>query len=566
MVFNKLLNHCFVKLKQWWPWLGYFFIFSLAFIVFIYVLLPPGVLCPDSFYHTKMALIMKDQGLIQNFPWTQFTTYKDLFVDHHFGYHLLLIPFLSIPTPKNLDAISAEIDPLIKAKLGTAFFAALVFLALYWFCRFLKIKRPMIWALTGFLVSPFLVRLSLIRAPAISLIIMILGFYFILRKKYLGLFILSFFYVWIYGAWPLMLVVVIIYCLASATRELVDKWPTTQNQKSKIKNFTFYIVFLHFTRSIFNKINLKLIFTCISGLTLGLVVNPYFPKTFSFYWFQTIKIGFLNYQNKIGVGAEWYPFDPGTFFLNALPILIPWAISLAWFIVSKKQQKTLSWFFAFISSFFILYTLKARRNIEYFIPSAILFSGVIFSQISERINWYKIKNRFKQYFKGPENIFYFIVTVFLITLIVFFMGFYLNFSVKRLHKSHYELSRPLNHFQLASHWLKKNTQAGEIVFQSNWGIFPELFYFNTKNYYINGLDQTFMYEKDKELYQDWLNLVSHKVNPNQTAQILKERFQASYVLVDKNDKNFGKLLKKSKSLKQVYEDEQAIIYQINYAP
>lgn len=559
-----MTNSLISKLKKDWIWLGYFFIFSFAFVVFLYLLVPPGILCPDSFYHTKMALLIKEQGLIKDFPWTQFTTYKNLFVDHHFVYHLLLIPFLSIPSPENLDYFSLEIDPLIKAKVGTAFFAALAFLSIYWLCRRLKIKGSLIWALIGFLIPSFLLRLSLIRAPGISIIILILGSYFIVKKKYLGLFLLSLFYVWTYGAWPLILVAVFLYCLASAVKKTVDQWPKIQSQMSKIKNFGFYVVISRFTRSVFSKNNIKLVLSCITGLAAGLVINPYFPKTFSFYWLQTFKIALLNYQNKIGVGAEWYPSDLQTFFVTTLPILIPWIISLAWFVFKMKKQKTSSWFFAFISAFFLLYALKARRNIEYFVPFTILFSGIVFTQIIKKINWKNVKNHFKACFRGPENIFYFIISIFIITCVSVSLGLYLNLSVRNLYQEYQKNSRPLNHLQQASYWLKNHAQPKEIVFQSNWGIFPQLFYFNSQNYYINGLDQTFMYEYDKELYQNWLDLVSYRVSPEQTADILKEKFNASYVLADKNDDQFVKLLKKSKSLKEVYQDGQAIIYQINH--
>lgn len=559
-----MIDSLLVQFKKNRAWLGHLFIFSFAFVVFLYLLVPPGILCPDSFYHTKMALLIKERGLIKDFPWTQFTTYKDLFVDHHFVYHLLLIPFLSIPSPENLDYFSLEIDPLIKAKVGTAFFAALAFLSIYWLCRRLKIKGSLIWALIGFLIPSFLLRLSLIRAPGISIIILILGSYFIVKKKYLGLFLLSLFYVWTYGAWPLMLVAVFLYCLASAVKNTANQWAEIKNQTSKIKNFGFYILISRFTRSVFSKNNVKLVLSCITGFAAGLIINPYFPKTFSFYWLQTFKIAFLNYQNKIGVGAEWYPSDLQTFFVTTLPILIPWIISLAWFAFKMKKQKTSSWFFAFISAFFLFYALKARRNIEYFIPFAILFNGIIFTQIIKKINWKNVKNHFKTCFSGPENIFYFIISIFIITCVSVSLGLYLNLSVRNLYQEYQKNSRPLNHLQQASYWLKNHAQPKEIVFQSNWGIFPQLFYFNSQNYYINGLDQTFMYEYDKELYQNWLDLVSYRVSPEQTADILKKKFNASYVLADKNDDRFVKLLKKSKSLKEVYQDGQAIIYQINH--
>jgi len=549
---NRLSNW----LKKNWSWLSYLLVFSIGFIVFLYLLVPPGILCPDGFYHTKMALIMKDQGLVQNFPWTQFTTYKDLFVDHHFVYHLSLIPFLSLPTPDNLDIFSAELDPLIKAKLGTAFFAALVFLFIYWLCRRLKIKLPFIWTLSGFLVSYFVLRLSLIRAPSLSLILLILGFYFILKKKYLGLFLVCFFYVWTHGTWPLILIVAILYCLSQTVKNLIINWTNifVENKEKLFQIIKYSFVYF------FEKSNVKILSTCVIGLFLGLIINPYFPKTLPFYWLQTIKIGVLNYQNTIGVGIEWYSPDPGMLFFSVLPILIPWLISLAWFVTNKREQKSSSWFFVFVSTFFLLYTLKARRNVEYFIPSAIFLNGLIFTQIIIKINWENLKKRLKNYFQGPDNIFYFITTIISGILLTFFVGFYLNFSIKNLFQSYTNESRGLNSLQMASHWIKTNVQPKEIIFQSNWAIFPQLFYFNTQNYYINGLDQTFMYEKNKELYQDWLDLVSYHVDPNQTARILKEKFNASYVLVDKNDIQFSKLTKKSKFLQEVYKDDQAIIY------
>ncbi|MDA2935750.1 hypothetical protein MYX06_00815 [Patescibacteria group bacterium AH-259-L05] len=539
MINNKLL------IINKWPWLGYFFVFALGFIIFIYILIPPGIIGPDSFYHTKMALMIQEQGLIKSFPWTQFTTYKYLFVDHHFGYHYLLIPFLSLPSPQNLDPSSLEIDQLIKAKLGTAFFAALVFVMIYWFLKRFKIKGALLWTLLTFLLTPFLLRLSLIRAPAISLIILILGFYLIIKKKYMLLFLLSFIYVWTHGTWPLILVVVVIYCLANAIKELINKWPH-----------------IHILKIFFNKTNIKLLLTCVSGLAAGLIINPYFPKTLPFYWFQTIKIAIINYSNKIGVGAEWYPFDPSLLIIVLLPLLIFWVIATAWFITRVKKQNTTTWFFTLLSVFFLLYSYKAQRNIEYFIPPALFLSAFIFGQMKVYINWKNIKNNIAKLFQGPEGIFYFLFSIFFAVFIGFFIIFYLNFSIVRLH-TQYKEKRPINQFQMASHWLKNNTQKGEIIFQSDWDIFPQLFYFNTHNYYINGLDQTFMYEYDKELYTAWHNIVSGKTSPQDILQTISKKFNASYVFIDKKqDKTFAKLLKKSPQFKKTYEDGEAIIYKI----
>lgn len=542
-----MINNKLSMISKQRPWLGYFFIFTLGFIIFLYILIPPGIVGPDSFYHTKMALLIKENGLIQDFPWTQFTTYKDLFVDHHFVYHYLLVPFLNIPSPENLDVLSQEIEPLIKAKLGSAFFAALVFVMLYWFLRRFKIKWALLWTLLAFFLAPLILRLSLIRAPAISLIIFILGFYFIIKKKYILLFILSFIYVWTYGAWPLILITVIIYCLANAVKELINKWPRIQIFKTS-----------------FNKTNLKLVLSCASGLTAGLIINPYFPKTLPFYWFQTVKIAMVNYGAKIGVGAEWYPFDPSLLIFSVLPLLIFWLIAIAWFITKIKKQTTSAWFFALLSIFFLLYTYKARRNIEYFIPPALFFSAFMFNSIKEYINWTNVKNQFFKAMKSAENILYFIIIIFTAFITIFFSVSYINTSVYQLRLRYKNEAYPLTYLQKSSHWLKNNTEKGEIVFQSNWDIFPQLFYFNTYNYYINGLDQTFMYEYSNELYDEWLKIVSGKTDTNKVAEIISQKFKSNYIMVTKDNKPFISLLKRSPSLIKTYEDAKAIIYKITY--
>ncbi len=560
MVLNNLKLFYFKHLSG--RRIRYVFLFGFVFLIFLYVIMPAGFLCPDGFYHTKMALMIKEQGLVKDFPWLYFTTYRNLFVDHHLGYHLLLIPFLSLPSPSGLDNFGVEIEPLLKAKIATVFFASLVFVFIYWFCCRLKIRRPLFWALLPIVIYPFVARLSLTRAPAISIIIQVLVFYFILKEHFWGIFLLSFFYVLFYGAWPLMIIIIFLYCLAGAAQKLSADWNDLfQNQSlTKIKRITVELKTL--IKHFFTKTNLKIILFGAGGLLAGLIINPYYPKTFDFYWLQTIKIALVNYHDKIGVGAEWYPPTVQTFYVSNLPVLILWAVSLGCFISLLKQQKKQTWFFALVSLFFLAYTAKAQRNIEYFVPTAIFFSGLILSQLKP-INWTKVKNKLKEIFlTSPESASYFTLSVIFLIIVLFFVGFYVNFGLTNLRKNYKSNSLSLNYLQKASFWLKNNSQPNEIIFQSEWDIFPPLFYFNTKNYYINGLDQTFMYEFDQDLYWKWFNLVNAKTPPDKTAEILKQKFQASYVLATTRNKNFKRLLERSPGLEKVYEDEEAKIYKI----
>ncbi len=122
----KKIYH-FIKINK----LGSFIFFAFIFIILLWIALPPNLTCPDGFYHTKMAILMKEQGVVKNFPWMYFTTYRENFVDQHFGYHLFLIPFLFLPSPKNLDAFSLETEPLLKTKLAAVILSSFVFLLIY---------------------------------------------------------------------------------------------------------------------------------------------------------------------------------------------------------------------------------------------------------------------------------------------------------------------------------------------------------------------------------------------------------------------------------------------------
>lgn len=57
-----------------------------------------GVPEHDSYYHVAMAAMLPEHGLLAQFPWLQYTYFRDQgddFVSHHWGFHLLLLPFVT---------------------------------------------------------------------------------------------------------------------------------------------------------------------------------------------------------------------------------------------------------------------------------------------------------------------------------------------------------------------------------------------------------------------------------------------------------------------------------------
>lgn len=529
--------------------LKYLSLFIIAFAIFSFFQYSPTFPDPDSFYHAKMAVLIRDQGIVKDFPWLQFTVLKDYYIDHHFLYHVSLIPFVIF------------LDPLVGIKLATALFGALFILIFYWFLQKFKIKYAFFYSLFLLISGPFIFRINLAKASSLSLIFLFFGFYFIARRKLWPLFFLSFFYVWSYGGWPLMLVLTSFYILAEIISDFVKKF---KKENSEIKNPGAAIKI--FVRTLFSRENVKLFFTCFGGLLAGLVINPYFPKNLTFYWHQIIKIAVINYQNKIGVGAEWYPYGFGDLISNASLVFVLLIVSLAVFFVNfikkftddKKimppENKKVPMILAtiFCAVFFLLITLRARRNVEYFIPFAVLMGAFALDQPFSFFGKYWLT--FKNWWQKRKVLASLLCLYFI--LMIPFTAVRNILSVKQQFLNGGSTQK----YRGVAEWLKNNTREGAIIFHNDWDDFPALFYYNTHNYYIAGLDPTFMYDYDKNLHKQWVDITTGK--QDNISEIVKNNFRSEYVFVDKDHIALENNLKRDGHFKMVYKDEEGKIYQL----
>lgn len=121
-------------------------------------------------------------------------------------------------------------------------------------------------------------------------------------------------------------------------------------------------------------------------------------------------------------------------------------------------------------------------------------------------------------------------------------------------------SKPADRYAQASSWLHQNTPEGARVFQTDWDDFPRLFFYNTWNSYLIGLDPTYLQLKDKELYELWVDITKGKVEGS--ARLIYERFAAEYVFTDLAHDDFIDKADGDENLTEVFRDEEAIIYRI----
>ena len=121
-------------------------------------------------------------------------------------------------------------------------------------------------------------------------------------------------------------------------------------------------------------------------------------------------------------------------------------------------------------------------------------------------------------------------------------------------------AKPFDLYADASHWLEANTPKDSRVFQTDWDDFPRLFYYNTHNTYLIGLDPTYMQLYDANLYALWVLITQGDVKD--PSQIIAGRFGSQYIHTDLKHGDFIKVAENDPGLVEVYRDDQAVLYEV----
>src|SRR5262245_39407470 len=152
------------------------FVFSAAVLAYIQFA-SPNIPDHDGYYHIKMAELIRSSGLPTPFPYLPFTIINEKgYADHHMLLHVIQIPFTFIK------------DLRFGAKLSAVFCAAIAFTTFFWLLRAFGIPYPWLWLILLFASSSaFLYRMSIPRAPSLSLALQIIAFYFIINRPFKSL-------------------------------------------------------------------------------------------------------------------------------------------------------------------------------------------------------------------------------------------------------------------------------------------------------------------------------------------------------------------------------------------
>lgn len=490
---------------------------------------------PDGFYHAKMAMFLREGTLLKELPWMQYSSISQRFTDHQLLYHLFLVPFTFIG------------NPLIGVKVSAVVFSALMGSSFYWLFKKLQIIWPWLWVFLIISLADLNFRVSLIKVNSWSLIFICLLIYGLYHKKAWLTFVLSFFFVWLYGGWPIALLIGLMFWLATKAYD--------HAHHKKIKLFHRKLVITWEERHKFIA-NQKILLFLAGGLLAGVIINPYFPYNLKFYYEQFFLIGVVNYGYLFPVGAEWYSSSPMQVMSSGSHFFALAIIAFVILFFNHKKISHFTWLSLGLSILFFFLTIKSRRFVEYYLPFLLFFNASAWTDIIKKIGFKTITKYLVSLSYWQKIYLSLCSTVFVIIL--------MPSVYQKILETKIPSRSPMNQYQPVSSWLKNNAKPQSVVLNTNWSEWPMLFYHNDQNYYIIGLDFSFMYFYDPILQKKYLDITRGDLKDN-LAQEITENFGAQYILLEKTrHAKLNENLKKDQNILLVYEDKEFIVYQIIY--
>ena len=439
--------------------------------VFWYLQFSTGSLCCgdyDAYYHFRWSRMLWEGMRTGHFPPSfdalPLTTLnpKD-YVDHHFLFHILQIPFTFFS------------DFQTGAKLGTWLFACLAVFSCYWLLVRNRISYPLVWlvAVIGS-AAPFLYRMNMGKAMSVSIVLLVIGLHLFFERKYRWLLPLAFVFALAYDMFALLVAAAALWTFVILWSERRIEWR-------------------------------PLVFVGIGSL-LGFVINPYFPHNFRLlYEHLVIKVTASDFTTT--VGSEWYPYSTWEFLGNCGVALVAMVVGYISFKDAASEGRQRAFLLMLFATLLMLANMRWRRFAEYFPPFAVLFAAFAAEPLIRRARdlytrratpddespleleapptTARIENA-----RAWEMILVSTAFVLLAAPMVWYArvtaGDIAGMAGPDLYKGGME-------------WLSRNTDPGELIVNTDWDDFPKLFFYNPNLAYVSGLDPTYLLDKDRKL-------------------------------------------------------------------
>ena len=321
----------------------------------------------------------------------------------------------------------------------------------------------------------------------------------------------------------------------------------------------------------------------IVGSAAGIIISPYFPHNIpnvravaQLDWkqpqhsFALLASSYgahaVSRPDNLPVGMEWYPYAPGALVSDTFLLFLFLALALCAFLAAllahsapddtprrahAAELMQITVFFLLTAGGFLIMTLVARRNVEYFVPFAVLFASSLATMAirlkpragMQLLAWIKARKMI-----AVASILYLMTIAFIASRDIVY--------TKRIMSSLF----PLTQYRGVGTYLQQHAARMPLVAHADWSEFPGLFFWNRNARYLAGLDPTFFYLTDPERFNQWITLGNGTAK--NAYRVAHDALRADYIVVGKKFDKMEGLISHDAHFKKIYEDRDANLYQV----
>jgi len=466
----------------------------------------PNIPDRDALYHFRHAALYREHGpLMSEFPWTAYSMVSKLGADIWYGFHLLLVPFTLDP------------DPVRGVKLAGVFDLAAMLVLVYAAMRIARVRLPFLWPLVVLSFAPYLLyRLLMTRPHVISIGFAALLLACTVEGSLWGIGLVSFAITWVHLGffWVIALVVGVV---VFAKRITEAKWAWREPLMA------------------------------LAGGLAGWVLRPNPIGAAKLVYIQIVQLAMekqkgmpLLFGADLVSGLRSLEGQEGNFLRHFSPALALWVLAALSLIVASvagwrlsPRQRTCLWSSLVLSGVTLVmmmwFSLRAVDLLSVFTVTlaAGVWTWIAAPEKGGKLRW------------GIPLNWRLAVGIVAIVAVMLWRGASEHAGV--MPKLGYSPTR----MKLAAEWLADNSAPGDIVFHAHWDLFPDLFFWNTKDKYIGGMDPIFQYAYDPALYWKAHHLYTGQFanytcgepmcdpsNSEDTFTVLQRDFRASYLVLE----------------------------------
>jgi len=478
------------------------FVGAAALVVGLLRLSNPGIPDPDSFYHYRHAAEYLRHGLLSSaFPWLPYTVLSRYASDMGYGFHLFLVPFALLRDPVMAMKLASVAETVIVMGIVYAVLQRRgVRYAAVWPFALVFVSPPIIW--TVFQTRPQTLTMGFV---ALMLSAVVAGS---APGALLAGFLTSFIHL---NAIAIVPVVVGVAALVKGVVERRWEW--------------------------------RVWVSAFAGVALGWLLRPNPLGAARIEYVQTVVHETARRQGlPLLFGREWLPVPPAALnsFLFFLTLWLAIAAAVIGAAALRRQRlaardRTFLWSSLALSVvLFLGMMVVTKRLTPFWATAAVMFCAQGFACCLD-----PLRREEEQAF-GTDG-----------RVVAAFAAMAMLFAMVWTGVSEHVVQRkwrsiPPDRLKASAQWIRGRAAPGDIVFNVDWAMFPELFCWDPDRRYVGGLDPIFLYADDPARYwrvhhyqtgeasdRTWTSPSQSPGSAEDTFRVIRDDLDASYVVVAK---------------------------------